>query len=850
MDLPLWQRSVIARSAALALLLANSAFGAGFVDDFESYQPGAWPSSWIASGNSNGYIDNSVSYQGTQAFRLYGIPGAAWSTHAFHPLGAQAPYEIEVAVRTGNEFIPDTGHQYRAVICNWDMSVPGTYDGLGRWLMAFHKNGTIYGAGGALCTYQPFTWYLVKIRYERPSASEARWTCWVNGAYETSVTLDALPYEDTLTYLNLVGMSGTVWYDAVRVTGIAVEPPPGPPEPSAGKIVFERGEVGSREICIMNPDGTGLLNLTQNPAEDKAPTPSPDGRWIAFVSNRDGRQDIWVMRPDGSGLTKITTDGRTVMSDWAFPIAWSPDSRTIAVSRYRLGSPGKVIQVATLEGEVTEILAADGWNDEGPMWSPAGDKVTFSSDLSNRNGWFGTYRVNPDGTGLQAISSSSPMEIYACWRPDAAAIVFSRSADCNTPATFMIMNPDGSNKRVVCQSGLTQGGAFAWSPDMQTIAFSFWNPSQQTYSPLMGGVVGIMDAVGANLRYLTPMSGADAWLVRALAWSPDGTRFCFASNEAGEYHIYTVSREGTGKTNVTANIGGPCRHPAWFKVPNTAPIANAGPDQTVEQTSAAGTQVTLYGSGSSDPDGDPLTYQWTWPGGSATGVRPTVTLPLGTTTVTLVVNDGQADSDPDTVDITVEDKTPPELVVPSPIVVEQATGDGTRVEWECIAADICDAEVDVMCVPPSGSVFPLGVTTVTCTATDDSGNQTVRSFTVTVRDTTAPVIESAWATPNVLWPPNHKMADVAVGAVVGDICDAAPSWKIVGVASNEPVNGLGDGDTAPDWAITVEHSLKLRAERSGKGSGRVYTITIQATDASGNTATANVVVTVPHDRKK
>ncbi len=156
----------------------------------------------------------------------------------------------------------------------------------------------------------------------------------------------------------------------------------------------------------------------------------------------------------------------------------------------------------------------------------------------------------------------------------------------------------------------------------------------------------------------------------------------------------------------------------------------------------------------------------------------------------------------------------------------------------------------MVCEPPSDSVFPLGVTDVTCTATDDSGNQTVKTFTVTVTDTTPPAIESAWATPNVLWSPNHKMVDIAIGAVASDVCDAAPAWKITGVASNEPINGLGDGDTAPDWLITGDQSLKLRAERGGKGSGRVYTITIQATDASGNAATATVVVTVPHDQKK
>jgi len=89
----------------------------------------------------------------------------------------------------------------------------------------------------------------------------------------------------------------------------------------------------------------------------------------------------------------------------------------------------------------------------------------------------------------------------------------------------------------------------------------------------------------------------------------------------------------------------------------TIPVADAGPDQTIEQESHAGASVTLDGSGSSGPDDDPLTYSWTWDGGSAIGVSPTVVLPLGTTTITLVVNDGTTDSNPDTVDITVEDTT-------------------------------------------------------------------------------------------------------------------------------------------------------------------------------------------------
>jgi len=87
-----------------------------------------------------------------------------------------------------------------------------------------------------------------------------------------------------------------------------------------------------------------------------------------------------------------------------------------------------------------------------------------------------------------------------------------------------------------------------------------------------------------------------------------------------------------------------------------------------------------------------------------------------------------------------------------------------------------------------------------------------------------------------------------VSATLADACDAAPGWRVVSVASNEPVDGLGDGDTAPDWEMTGAQTLRLRAERSGKGSGRVYTITIQATDASGNAATAQATVSVPQSQ--
>ena len=119
-----------------------------------------------------------------------------------------------------------------------------------------------------------------------------------------------------------------------------------------------------------------------------------------------------------------------------------------------------------------------------------------------------------------------------------------------------------------------------------------------------------------------------------------------------------------------------------------------------------------------------------------------------------------------------------------------------------------------------------------------------------VDDTISPVINSVSATPNRLWPPRHRMVPVTVAVAVADNCSPAPVCEIVGVSSDEPINGLGDGDTAPDWIITGDMTVDLRAERSGVGDGRVYTITVRCFDEVGNVSENTVTVTVPHDQRR
>jgi hypothetical protein len=116
----------------------------------------------------------------------------------------------------------------------------------------------------------------------------------------------------------------------------------------------------------------------------------------------------------------------------------------------------------------------------------------------------------------------------------------------------------------------------------------------------------------------------------------------------------------------------------------------------------------------------------------------------------------------------------------------------------------------------------------------------------------APPTLTVTLSPAVLWPPNHKFRDVTAAITVTDNCDPNPTVRLVSVTSNEPETGfLGNGDKGPDIqgasVGTDDRAFSLRSERGtgGQSTGRVYTVTYRATDASGNTNDTVATVTVP-----
>ncbi len=156
---------------------------------------------------------------------------------------------------------------------------------------------------------------------------------------------------------------------------------------------------------------------------------------------------------------------------------------------------------------------------------------------------------------------------------------------------------------------------------------------------------------------------------------------------------------------------------------------------------------------------------------------------------------------------------------------------------------------------PNATLTP-GSTTVTLTVSyTDPTTLVVTSaqdtVDVVISDTTPPTLVLV-PDPASLWPPNHKLRTVNVVVIATDVCDPEPAVVLSSLSSSEPDNGLGDGDTTGDIQNadlgTDDRSFLLRAERSGKGSGRSYSAIYTATDASDNSTDGLAKVVVPHDQ--
>lgn len=239
-------------------------------------------------------------------------------------------------------------------------------------------------------------------------------------------------------------------------------------------------------------------------------------------------------------------------------------------------------------------------------------------------------------------------------------------------------------------------------------------------------------------------------------------------------------------------------------IDTTPPVWTVPESFNVEATGPAGAVVT-YAASASDPD-DAVSSQSCLPASGAT-------FPLGTTTVDCTATDTYGNTGTASFNVTVVDTTPPALTVPPDIVAEATGPAGAVVHFSVSANDIVDGGLAVSCDWNDGDTFPFGTTLVSCSAMDTHGNAVSASFSVTVVDTTAPVL-----------------------ALPGDITV---------IALNESGAPVSFNASANDW---VDGPLPVTCSFASGSMFPIGTTTVNcwASDARGNTASGSFTVTVQY----
>ncbi len=355
-------------------------------------------------------------------------------------------------------------------------------------------------------------------------------------------------------------------------------------------------------------------------------------------------------------------------------------------------------------------------------------------------------------------------------------------------------------------------------------------------------------------------------------------------NEGDPGHVAYVTNVGATTVRVTSmgycRIPPPCFETATYPIAghrfihrkggtNLPPIADAGGPYTANE----GETVILDASGSSDPDGMIVSFEWDLDGDGeyddATGQTPSWTWPDDYAgSIGLKVTDDDGDIGTDTTTVTISNVAPTVDAGPDQTVfrydVVALSGAWTDPAgsldelyswtWDVTGDGITDNSGSASygsVVPASTSFATEGTYTLTFAVTDKDSGAGSDSIVVEVLNR-PPDCSAAAPSIETIWPPNHKFVLVNVLGVTDPEGDLV-SITIDRIRQDEPVDTVGDGRFSPDGQGVGTDTAHVRAERIGTkkapGNGRVYHIGFTADDGHGGSCSSEVLVEVPHDQR-